>query len=163
MENGRAAAPKPPPWFLLPPASLGEMAAIAINGFLSQLAGAPWLMAPLGASCILAFGAPDSSLARPRSIIGGHLLSCLVSLLALRLPGDRYLAAALAVGLSLALMALCRGLHAPAGATPLLAMASHPQLVFLLPPVLAGSLAIVAVAWLINNRRAPGSCPRYWL
>nr|WP_199064982.1 HPP family protein [Chromobacterium sp. ASV5] len=86
MENGRAAAPKPPPWFLLPPASLGEMAAIAINGFLSQLAGAPWLMAPLGASCILAFGAPDSSLARPRSIIGGHLLPCLVGLLALRQP-----------------------------------------------------------------------------
>ena len=55
-----------------------------------------------------------------------------------------------------------RTLHAPAGANPLLVMSVQPGLVFLLTPVLAGSLVIVAVAWVMNNLRQRGSYPRYW-
>ncbi|MHC6223522.1 HPP family protein [Pseudomonas sp. X10] len=141
---------------------LGAALAIGITGWLSQVSAAPWLMAPFGASCVLAFGMPDSPLAQPRNIIGGHVIATLVGLLVLHTLGDNWWAAALAVGLALAAMQQTRTLHAPAGANPLVVIASHAPLSFVITPVLAGSLVIVAVAWCLNNVRQPNSYPKYW-
>ena len=140
----------------------GAGLAIAITAWLSQASGAAWLMAPFGASCVLAFGLPDSPLAQPRSIIGGHVVTTLVGLLVWHTLGHDWWAQALAVGLALTAMQHTRTLHAPAGANPLLVMSVQPGLGFLLTPVLAGSLVIVAVAWAMNNLRQRGSYPRYW-
>jgi len=75
------APPAPPLKFVLL-SSLGALIAIAITGGLSVLSGIPWLMAPFGASCVLAFGVPDSPLAQPRAIVGGHLVATAVGQLA---------------------------------------------------------------------------------
>lgn len=143
--------------------AFGATLAIGLTGWLSQVSGQPWLMAPFGASCVLAFGLPDSPLAQPRSLIGGHLVSSLVGLLLLHTLGPSWWAAGLAVGLALALMQLSRTVHAPAGADPLVLMAGHAGIEVLLTPVLAGSLLIVLVALAVNNLRQRGSYPRYWL
>ncbi len=143
--------------------ALGAALAIGLTGWLSAASGQPWLMAPFGASCVLAFGLPDSPLAQPRSVIGGHLVASLVGLLVLHSMGSAWWAAGLAVGLALALMQLSRTVHAPAGADPLVLMAGHAGVQALLTPVLAGSLAIVLVALAVNNLRQRGSYPRYWL
>ena len=119
-------------------------------------------MAPFGASCVLAFGMPDSPLAQPRNIIGGHVIATLVGLAVLHTLGDSWWSAALAVGLALAAMQQTRTLHAPAGANPLVVIASHAPLSFVVTPVLAGSLVIVAVAWCLNNARQANSYPKYW-
>jgi CBS-domain-containing membrane protein len=37
--------------------------------------GAKLLIAPFGASCVLVFAIPQSHLAQPRNVIGGHLIS----------------------------------------------------------------------------------------
>lgn len=142
---------------------IGAFLAIALTAWLSQVSGTPWLMAPFGASCVLAFGLPDSPLAQPRSIIGGHVITALVGLLALQFIGDIWWSEALAVGLSLAAMQQTRTVHAPAGANPLLVMATHPGFGFLLTPVLVGALVIVGVAFCVNNIRERGSYPRYWI
>lgn len=142
---------------------LGALLAIGATGWLSHASGAAWLMAPFGASCVLAFGLPDSPLAQPRSIIGGHLLSTLVGFLVLYTLGDGWLAAALAVSLALGAMQLTRTVHAPAGANPLVVLAAQPGLQFLLTPVLLGSLVIVLVALAVNNLRSRASYPKYWL
>ena len=120
-------------------------------------------MAPFGASCVLAFGLPDSPLAQPRSIVGGHLITALVGFLVLHTLGDAWWAAALAVGLALAAMQQTRTVHAPAGANPLVVLAAQPGPEFLITPVLLGSLVIVGVAWALNNARQRGSYPKYWL
>lgn len=143
--------------------ALGATLAIALTGWLSQASGQPWLMAPFGASCVLAFGLPDSPLAQPRSLIGGHLLSSLVGLLLLHTLGGAWWSAGLAVGLALAVMQFSRTVHAPAGADPLVLMAGHAGIEALLTPVFSGSLAIVLVALAVNNLRQRGSYPRYWL
>ena len=143
--------------------ALGAALAIALTGWLSQASGQPWLMAPFGASCVLAFGLPDSPLAQPRSLVGGHLVASLVGLLVLHTLGSAWWSAGLAVGLALAAMQLSRTVHAPAGADPLVLMAGQASLDVLLTPVLAGSLAIVLIALVINNLRQRGSYPRYWL
>jgi len=157
-----SAAPAAPSWRFVAASTLGTMLAIGLTGWLGLRSGAPWLMAPFGASCVLAFGLPDSPLAQPRSIVGGHLIATLVGLVVLHTLGDAWWAAAMAVGLALALMQLTRTVHAPAGADPLVVLAAHAPFQFLLTPVLAGSLAIAAVAWAVNNLRNRGSYPRYW-
>ncbi|UVM66589.1 HPP family protein [Pseudomonas sp. B21-009] len=141
---------------------IGAALAIGATGWLSQVSGALWLMAPFGASCVLAFGMPDSLLAQPRNIIGGHVIATLVGLAMLHTLGDSWWSAALAVGLALATMQQTRTLHAPAGANPLVVIASHAPLSFVITPVLAGSLVIVAVAWCLNNARQANSYPKYW-
>ncbi|WP_230370078.1 HPP family protein [Paludibacterium denitrificans] len=142
---------------------LGAFMAIGITARLSQRSGLPWLIAPFGASCVLVFGLPDSPPAQPRSVIGGHLITSLIGLLVLYFIGDAWWAQALAVGLALGGMQLTRTVHAPAGANPLLVMATHPGFGFLFAPVLSGALVIVAVAYGINNLRVRSSYPRYWV
>lgn len=142
---------------------LGAVLTIGITAWLSKNSGFPWLIAPFGASCVLVFGLPDSPLAQPRSVIGGHLVTSLVGLLVLYFLGVTWWSEALAVGLALVAMQLTRTVHAPAGANPLLVMAAQPGFSFLLAPVLSGGLVIVAVGCLINNARARRSYPRYWV
>lgn len=159
----RSGAPPAPPFRFVASSCLGATIAIAVVGWLSVSSGSPWLMAPFGASCVLAFGLPDSPLAQPRAIVGGHVLATAVGLAVGGWLGDGWAAAALGVGLALAVMQLTRTLHAPAGADPLLVIAAHAPLDYLLWPVLAGSLVIVSVAWCVNNLRRWRSWPHHWL
>lgn len=156
------APPAPPMKFVLL-SSCGAVLAIAITGWLSVLSGIPWLMAPFGASCVLAFGVPDSPLAQPRAIVGGHLVATAVGLLVLALLGDGWLACALGVGFALAAMQITRTVHAPAGADPLIVIVAHASGSYLISPVLVGALVIVLTAWVVNNLRSPRSYPKYWV
>ncbi|KAA8999300.1 HPP family protein [Affinibrenneria salicis] len=158
----QSAAPSAPTPRFIALSFLGTVAAIGLTGWLSHISGAPWLMAPFGASCVLAFGLPDSPLAQPRAIIGGHLIATAVGLLAGALFGDSWLVCALATGLALAAMQLARCVHAPAGADPLVVIVAHSSVSFLVSPVLLGSLVVVLLAWGINNLQRRGSYPRYW-
>jgi len=157
-----AKAPPAPASCQILTAMIGAFIAIASTAGLSLWSGLPWLMAPFGATCVLAFGLPESPLAQPRNIVGGHLLSAAVGFAVLHTLGDGWLASALAVGLALGLMLWTRTVHAPAGANPLLVLSAKPALAFLLSPVLLGALVIVACALLVNNARTKGSYPRYW-
>lgn len=156
-------APPPPPFKFVLLSSVGAVIAIAITGWLSVLSGIPWLMAPFGASCVLAFGVPDSPLAQPRAIVGGHLVATAVGLVVVAVLGDGWLACAIGVGLALAAMQLTRTVHAPAGADPLIVIVAHAPLSYLISPVLVGSLVIVLTAWIVNNLRSARSYPRYWI
>lgn len=149
-----AKAPPAPPLAYIAISMLGAAVAIGSIAGLSLWSGTPWLMAPFGATCVLAFGLPDSPLAQPRNIVGG--------LAVLHTLGDGWLASALAVGLALGLMQWTRTVHAPAGANPLLVLATKPALGFLFSPVLLGALVIVACALAVNNARQRGSYPKYW-
>ena len=162
MRMLRSAAPPAPPLAFVLWSALGAVVAIGLTGWLSHASGVPWLMAPFGASCVLVFGLPDSPLAQPRAVIGGHLVATAVGLVAGAWLGQGWLAAALAVGLALALMQLTRTVHAPAGADPLVVMAAHAPVGYLCSPVLAGAVVIVLTAWCVNNLRSPRSYPRYW-
>jgi CBS-domain-containing membrane protein len=159
----RSSAPPAPSLHFTLVSFVGTLLAIGVTGWLSHVSGTPWLMASFGASCVLAFGVPDSPLAQPRSIIGGHLISTAVGLLILHTLGSDWWAGAIAVGLALAVMQQTRTLHAPAGANPLVVISAGASFSFLLTPVLIGSLVIVATAWVVNNARTRNSYPKYWL
>ncbi|MFP3415974.1 HPP family protein, partial [Bacillus sp. SIMBA_074] len=55
---------------------------------LTKITSAVWLMAPFGASCVLAFGLWNVPLSQPRNIIGGHFVSTFVGLASYHFFGD---------------------------------------------------------------------------
>lgn len=143
-------------------AGLGGMIAISLLALLTSFAGVPALMAPLGASCFLIFAAPESPFAQPRNVVGGHLVSTAVGLLALAVAGPEWWVMGIAVGLSIVAMQITRTGHPPAGADPLVVLLVRPDWAFLATPVLVGALAVVGTALIFNNLRPGTVYPKYW-
>lgn len=141
---------------------IGGLLAIAAVAGLTEWTATPWLMAPFGATAVIVFALPDSPLAQPRNVVGGHVLSALIGLLALKLVGPHWWSMAAAVASSIALMQLTRTLHPPAGANPLVVLLAGADWGFLFSPVLIGALVIVVVALATNNLMAGRRYPLYW-
>ncbi len=126
------------------------------------------IVGSLGASAVLVFGAVKSPLAQPRNLLGGHLLSALVGVTAAKLCLPHlWLAAALAVSVSIALMHATKTLHPPGGATALIAVIGGPKIqqlgyLYVLLPVGAGALIMLAVALLVNNLVPSRRYPEFW-
>lgn len=140
---------------------LGGFLAIWFAISFGDLATIPSVMAPLGATCVIAFVLPDSPLARPRNIIGGHVVSALVGLVMLHTAGAHPWSIALAVGLAILMMQLTDTLHPPAGANPLVVMLTGASWSFLFTPVLLGSCLIFAVAF-VYHRMLRVQYPKKW-
>lgn len=132
-------------------AGLGGALAILAVSALSHLTGNPWIMAPFGATCVLLFSAPTSPLSQPANVIGGHVLAALIGFAVMALLPVTWWSIAIAVGLSIAVMAALRITHPPAGATPLVVMTTAPGLDFVLFPTLLGSITLVAIAMLFHR------------
>ena len=142
--------------------AVGAVLGIALTALLGlvamRYAGGPFLIAPLGASAVLAFAVPASPLAQPRAIIGGNVVSALAGITVARLvPAPMGFAVApLAVGTAILGMHLLRCLHPPGGAVALVAAIGGPAIAtlgfgFALSPVAQNSVVLVAAAWAFNN------------
>ncbi|WP_246238988.1 HPP family protein [Paenibacillus anseongensis] len=142
--------------------SMGGFIAIALLAFLTDLTANAWIMAPFGATCVLAFGLWDAPLSQPRNIIGGHLISTLVGLIFFHLFGRGFWVMAIAVGLAIGLMMLTKTTHPPAGADPLVVILSGSSWSFLFTPVLIGSVLIVFIALIVNNLDKKRRYPTFW-
>jgi CBS domain-containing membrane protein len=137
-------------------ATAGVLARALVDGRLSIL---PLLVAPIGASAVLAFAVPASPLAQPRAILGGNLISVLVGLACALMVPHPLLAAALAVGLAILAMALLGCLHPPGGAVALGVVltgvgSGAPAYGDTIVPVALCSLLLVAAA--VANARLTG-------
>ncbi len=137
---------------------LGAFVGILLTGLVCHLAGGtvaaslPWLVAPMGASAVLVFGAPASPLAQPWSVVGGNTVSALVGIACARWIGPPELAAALAVGAAIGLMLALRCLHPPGGASALMmVLGGITSPAFALFPVLLNSLLLAAAGIAYNH------------
>lgn len=123
------------------------------------------LIGSFGASCVLVYGIIQSPLAQPRNLIGGHVVSAIVGVTAQKLfPDTLYIAAPLAVSLSIVLMQITKTLHPPGGATALIAATASPQLksigyLYVISPVLSGALILLITALIFNNLTQKRSYP----
>jgi len=154
-----------------PPRSLKYAVWGFISGTLSILAifavtkmtGYPLLIGSLGASAVLLFGANESPLAQPRNLIGGHLLSAFTAVLIVSLCGSGPYAMAFGVGAAIFLMYMTHTMHPPGGATALIGIQGHAGFGYVLIPVLAGVLILLAVALFTNNVVHHRQYPKHWL
>lgn len=127
-------------------AGLGGALAIGVLALCARAAVTPLIIAPFGASCVLLFAVPESPLAQPRNVIGGHILSSLVGLAALALLGPSPVAMAAGVGVAIAAMRLTGTLHPPAGADPIVVVAAGAVWWFFAVPVAVGAVILVVCA-----------------
>jgi CBS-domain-containing membrane protein len=116
-----------------------------------------FLIGSFGASAVLIYGVTNSPLAQPRNLVGGHLFSALVGVTVHKLvPGNVWLASAIAVSLAIVVMQITKTLHPPGGATALIANIGSEKIralgfLYVLSPVLSGVLILLAVALIVNN------------
>lgn len=130
--------------------------AVAMSASGTVAPGLPLVMAPIGASAVLAFAVPASPLAQPWPIIGGNTVSALVGVTVALLVPSPALAAGIAVALAILAMSLARCLHPPGGAVALVAVLGAPAVTALgyryaLLPVAINSVALVIAAWLFHR------------
>jgi CBS-domain-containing membrane protein len=144
--QSRLAWIKDRPWTNAALAGFGGFLAIAALAYTRDVTAFPFIIPPFGATCVLAFGFPQSPFARSQNIIGGHLLAAIMGFVATSLCGFGVFGIAVGVGLAITVMMLTDTVHPPAGANPIVVALLHPGWSFLLVPVLAGATAIVIVA-----------------
>lgn len=142
---------------------VGGFITIFALALLTNMTASVWLMAPFGASCVLAFGVWNAPLSQPRNIVGGHFISTFIGLIIYHLFGNAPWAIGLAVGLAIACMMLTKTTHPPAGADPLVVMLGAYSWSYLFTPVLLGSLIIVLFALILNNLRSNRQYPTFWI
>lgn len=116
-----------------------------------------FLIGSFGASCVLVYGVIQSPLAQPRNLIGGHLVSAFIGVTIQKIiPDIIWIAAPLAVSLSIVFMQITKTLHPPGGATALIAVTGSAEIkdlgyMYVLSPVLGGALILLVVALIFNN------------
>jgi len=128
-----------------------------------------FLIGSFGASSVLVYGLIGSPLAQPRNLVGGHVVSAIVGVTVnLIFPNTLWIAAPLAVALSIVAMQMTLTLHPPGGATALIAVIGSEKVkalgyMYVVSPVLTGSLILLVVALVFNNitsnRKYPSQRP----
>lgn len=133
-------------------ASLGAALGLFASGLVLHALGTGWMVAPLGASAVLIFAAPNSPLAQPWSVVVGNTLSALVALFLLSVLPHAEWVVALALGLAIVAMMATRALHPPGGAVAfLIEMGGTSDWHTTLAPVAIGSILLVAVGIVWNR------------
>lgn len=145
----------------------GGALAIGAMEFFAIRTAYPLVAIPFATSIVLVLGSPQVEPAQPRALIGGHLISTVVGLLAAKLLGPSSWVAALAVGLAIIAMHLTDTFHPPAGIDPLVVVVNDLPWSFLIAPVLIGALllALFAFAWHNIVARGPNTgniWPKRW-
>ena len=116
-----------------------------------------FLIGSFGATCVLVYGVIESPLAQPRNLIGGHVISAIIGVSIYKLfPDLIWVAAPLAVSLSIVLMQITKTLHPPGGATALIAIAGSDKIKelgywYVISPVLSGAIILLITALIFNN------------
>lgn len=151
---------------------LGSVTGIGILGYISSAYFEPkdltMIIGSFGASAVLVYAAIKSPLAQPRNLIGGHIISGLAGVFCYQLfAKDIWVAAALAVSVSIALMLVTKTLHPPGGATALIAVIGSEQIhnlgfLYAFVPAGLGAFILLIVALLVNNISKNRKYPEYW-
>ena len=134
-------------------AALGVlMAGLLSRWYMRDVGLQLWMVPSLGATAVLVFGIPSSPLSQPWPVLAGCTVSVLVGVAFARWVPSQVGAAALAVGLSIAVMVPLRCLHPPGASLAWFLVFHHeeglPLAVF---PVLFTALVLVVVGVVYNT------------
>lgn len=130
--------------------------ALMQSSYLPQLENV-LLIGTFGASSVLIFGAIQSPLTQPRNFIGGQVISAFIGVtICTFLPDIIWITAPLAVATSIVAMQITKTLHPPGGATALIAVIGTEKIqslgyLYVLSPVLSGTLVLFITALIFNN------------
>ncbi len=132
-------------------AGIGAALAMGIVGLLASLTGLPLLLAPLGATAALLFGQPSSPLAQPINVMFGYLVGALICEATFFILPGVWIAAAVAVGVTIVVTRALRVTHPPACALPILTFGEPIHGFLLFTVLLVGCAAIVSLAVIVHG------------
>ncbi len=128
-----------------------------------------FIIGSFGASAVLIYGAVRSPLAQPRNLVGGHIVSAVIGVIAYKIfyPFP-WFASAFAVATAIAVMHATKTLHPPGGATALIAVIGSEKIhdlgfLYVVIPVSTGVIIMLVVALIVNNIAASRKYPEFWL
>jgi CBS-domain-containing membrane protein len=110
-----------------------------------------WLMFSFGSTALILFVFHDSEFARAKNVFFGHLISIVIGILFNHFMGISFISLGLSVGLCVTLMMYLKIVHPPAAANPLIALFTDVSYDFILFPVVAGSIILIALSYIINK------------
>jgi CBS domain-containing membrane protein len=136
-----------------------------LNSYFLNVSDNLFLIGSFGASAVLIYGVINSPLAQPRNLIGGHLLCAIVGVTVGYLISETWVAAGLAVSVSIVLMQITKTLHPPGGATALIAIIGSAKVknlgyMYVLSPIFTGVVILLIVALIFNNVTSHRSYPK---
>lgn len=123
-------------------ALVGGFLAISTISFISFNYNSSFLIASFGASAVILYVTPEGVFARPKNLIGGHLLAAISGILIYNSFGLAWWSVSIGITLTILLMVLTDTIHPPAGATAIIAILGKADFTFLLIPVLTGVLIL---------------------
>jgi len=155
-------------------ATVGSILGISISFYISYLFLGPeaaiFLVPSMGATAVLLFALPHGALSQPWALFMGNLMSAFIGVSCYMLVPNIFLAAGLAVGLSIGLMHLLNCIHPPGGATALVAVVGGPVIhdlgfMYVISPVFINVLSMFVIAIVFNSifdwRRYPVGMMRF--
>ncbi|WP_327302530.1 HPP family protein [Streptomyces sp. NBC_01298] len=123
----------------------------------------PILIPPLAASAALVHSAPTLPLAQPRGVIIGHMVGAAVGYGVLAVAGSSAWGAAVAAGVTLALVMAARTPHSPACATAVVVVLQSPVAARFVPLLFGSTVLIVLTGYAASRiRRKAPRYPAYW-
>lgn len=142
--------------------AIGGLIAIIIISFVAVYLGYPMALAPLGASCLIVFGAHKGLMSQPRNVIGGHVISTTSALIIWSVFGKSLFIIGLVLAIVLIIMTLTKTVHPPAAASALVVVNSQAGWGFLVL-ILIGTLLLVFISMIYNNLFQTRQYPKHWL
>ncbi|MDE8601431.1 HPP family protein [Marinomonas sp. RSW2] len=114
------------------------------------------VVSSIGASAVLLFAVPHGALSQPWPFMVGHLISAFIGISFYQQFGASFVTGAMAVGVSIIVMHYLGCLHPPGGSTALSCVIGGSSIhamgyEFLLYPLLINLLAMLVLAFVLNN------------
>jgi CBS-domain-containing membrane protein len=141
--------------------AVGGLVAMSIISMIAISLGYPMALGPIGASCLLIFGAHNGPFSQPRHIIGGHLIATMASLAIWDVFGRSFLTIGITLSVVIILMVLTGTIHPPAAASAIVAINSGAGWGFI-TCILLCSVFLVLLSLLYNNLFQSRQYPKHW-
>lgn len=134
-------------------AAVGIFLGIGMVALVSKSIDDNLLLAPFGATSIIAFLKYDSEFAQPRNIILGYLITSTVGVLTVYALGHNWFSYALGVAVAMLIKVQCNAVHPPSAAMPiiLIQIKESTMLGYLIYEAMPGLVLLVAVAVIYNR------------
>jgi CBS-domain-containing membrane protein len=131
--------------------ALAGGAGIGVMIAMADATGYPLVALPFATSIVMVMGSPEIPAAQPARVLGGHLVCAAAAIACTMVLGFDAWVAAVAIMLSMLVMQALDVFHPPAGITPMIVVTSKAGPLFLLCPVLAGAIMLIAFSALFKS------------
>ena len=130
---------------------IGGAIVIGALALITEVTKMPLLWAPFGGTAVLVFAAHKSPFSQPINVLGGHMLSAVISLILVWILPQNVWSLMFMVGVVIAAMRFARLTHPPAGANPIVIYLTKASWFVILPSLAVGCVAILVLGFLMHR------------